>query len=144
MKYNYAMLALSSLAVACSKSPDPTETAVNRAVGSYACKVYHNTWSLPRNYSVTTRLRDTVLLLSKVDARTIAFAQQPLTFQEDVSRLVANKYPQYPYCFVASYDYALTQKVLQLDAQSDSLFYQNRTGGRISGDIWTYYGKKQL
>ena len=92
----------------------------------------------------TTRLRDTVLLITKISATTLQVAGRQLAFQADGSHISNIRYPQYPLLFVAGYDNIPTIKYMQLDARADSLYVEDRADGHSLGQEWTYYGKKLL
>ncbi|WP_201978646.1 hypothetical protein [Hymenobacter rubidus] len=150
MSYRLLLLGGMSFLGACSKhneSPgpklSPAETAVNKVVGSYTCRAYRTNWQTG-TADVTTRLRDTIIQVSRVDTNTVQTGAVSLDFRSNMSTLgYSGKSKKFANnAGFATYGGSTSYQGLQLDAYSDSLYYVNDNSAHFFGSVWTFYGKR--
>jgi len=148
MKHAPLLLALALLS-ACTKERNTAplsaaEIAVNKAVGTYPCRAYFTQWS-GGSAATTSRLRDTTLVVSRVDTNTVQIGAVTLdiyrtpnnqTWRGHAPARSATSFGS------PSYGISTTYKLLQVDQSSDSIYFEDSGSGHSFGRVWKYYGKK--
>ncbi|WP_152559916.1 hypothetical protein [Hymenobacter sp. IS2118] len=145
----YLTLAALLLCTACSgedATPQLTaaEVAVNQAVGTYACKAYFTSWSGGKP-SITTRLRDTTILIIRVDTNTVQIGGTHLdVVRNPIYQGWRGHAPTRPATTFGNQAFGIstTYQMLQVASNSDSLYFENSGSGHSFGRVWKYYGKK--
>ncbi len=145
----YLLLAALLMCTACSEEDatpqlTATEVAVNQAVGTYACRAYFTSWS-GGTPSITIRLRDTTILITRVDSNTVQIGGTELDVIRDPAYQGWRGHAPTRSATTfgnPAFGISTTYQMLQVASNSDSLYFENSGSGRSFGRVWKYYGKK--